>query len=88
MRPDFGCGIHDLVFAAVYGPARRRRSRRRCATRCAPTRPRIERPARDGRHRRLADGGCLDVVIDYEVRATNQPGNFVYPFYFRESASR
>ena len=29
--------------------------------------------------------GRLDVEIDYRVRATNQTGNYVYPFYFREA---
>ena len=28
--------------------------------------------------------GRLDIEIDYRVRRTNQPGNFVFPFYFRE----
>ena len=28
--------------------------------------------------------GLLLVSIDYRVRATNQSGNMVYPFYFRE----
>ena len=28
--------------------------------------------------------GHLDVAIDYRVRTTNQPGNSVFPFYFKE----
>jgi phage baseplate assembly protein W len=31
-----------------------------------------------------AADGTLLVQIDYRVRATNQVGNFVFPFYFRE----
>ena len=30
--------------------------------------------------------GYLKVEIDYRVRTTNQPGNYVYPFYFKEAA--
>ena len=86
MRPDFGCGIHDLAFAAV-------------STQVVA---RIETTVRDALRTHEAridvrrvqvktaqlDLGRLDVEVDYEVRATNQPGNFVYPFYFQESASR
>ena len=28
--------------------------------------------------------GKLEVEIDYRVRQTNQPGNCVFPFYFKE----
>ncbi len=28
--------------------------------------------------------GILLVLIDYRIRKTNQTGNLVYPFYFRE----
>jgi len=31
-----------------------------------------------------AADGLLIVSIAYRVRATNQSGNMVYPFYFRE----
>ena len=85
MRPDFGCGIHDLVFAALTAQlvaADRDDGARGPAHLRGPHR----RPARERRTDRL-DQGRLDVVIDYEVRATNQPGNYVYPFYFRESAT-
>ena len=33
-----------------------------------------------------AERGQLEVSIDYRIRSTNQPGNFVYPFYFKEGA--
>jgi phage baseplate assembly protein W len=83
MRPDFGCGIHDLVFAAVSTQliARLRRE--------------VEDALRTYEARievlhvvvgtRSLDVGRLDVEIDYRVRATNQTGNYVYPFYFREA---
>jgi uncharacterized protein len=84
MRPDFGCGIHDLVFGAISTALLRR----------------VEREVEEALHRFEARGdllevsvdgagaerGRLDVSIDYRVRSTNQPGNFVYHFYFKEGA--
>ena len=86
MRPDFGCGIHDLVFAAVSAQVVAQIGTTvRDALRTYEARILVQ-DVRVGTAN-LARG-YLDVVIDYEVRATNQPGNFVYPFYFQESASR
>lgn len=86
MRPDFGCGIHDLVFAAISTQVMARiETTVRDALRTYEARIDVRR-VRVGADR--LDLGRLDVEIDYEVRATNQPGNFVYPFYFQESASR
>ncbi|MFC8130884.1 GPW/gp25 family protein [Streptomyces sp. NPDC057302] len=86
MRPDFGCGIHDLVFAAI--------TTQRIAEIAATVREALrDHEARiDVRDVRVDTGrldlGYLEVHIHYEVRATNQPGNVVYPFYFQESANR
>jgi phage baseplate assembly protein W len=83
MRPDFGCGIHDLVFAAVDTQliARVRREVED-ALRTYEARIEVLSVA-------VATGGLtvgrLDVEIDYRVRTTNQTGNYVYPFYFREA---
>ena len=84
MRPDFGCGIHDLVFAAVSTQliARIRREVME-ALRRYEARIDVEKIAVDTA--RLFDGR-LDVIIDYRIRATNQPGNYVYPFYFKEAS--
>ena len=83
MRPDFGCGIHDLVFAAVDTQLIAR-VRREVEDALRTYEARIEvlrvRVATAG----LAVGR-LDVNIDWRMRATNQTGNFVYPFYFREA---
>jgi Bacteriophage baseplate protein W len=82
MRPDFGCGIHGLVFAAVSTQliARVRREVED-ALRTYEARIQVLRVV-------VATGGLavgrLDVEIDYRVRTTNQTGNYVYPFYFRE----
>jgi uncharacterized protein len=86
MRPDFGCGIHDLVFAALSTQVTAQiETTVREALRAYEARIEVRAVTVSSRH--LAEGH-LDVAIDYEVRATNQPGNLVYPFYFRESATR
>jgi phage baseplate assembly protein W len=86
MRPDFGCGIHDLVFAALTAQlVAEIETTVHDALRTYEARIDVLRVSVDSTR---LDQGHLDVVIDYEIRATNQPGNYVYPFYFRESASR
>jgi phage baseplate assembly protein W len=85
MRPDFGCGIHDLVFAALTAQlVAEIETTVREALRTYEARIDVLRVSVDSTR---LDQGQLDVVIDYEIRATNQPGNYVYPFYFRESAT-
>ena len=84
MRPGFGCGIHDLVFGAISSALLHRVERevedalRRFEARIDLLEVRVNGAA--------AERGRLDVSIDYRVRSTNQPGNFVYPFYFKEGA--
>ena len=79
MRPDFGCGIHDLVFAPnspgtagqVIGEARRALVR---------WEPRIDVLEVDARPD-PAQPNRLLIVIKYQVRTTNNEFNLVYPFY-------
>lgn len=84
MRPEFGCGIHDLVFGAVNTALIAQIERdvqdalRNYEARIVVTNIQIDQS-------RLIDGR-LDISIDYRIRATNQPGNYVYPFYFKEVA--
>ena len=86
MRPDFGCGIHDLVFAAVTARlVGEIETTVREALQTYEARIEVQRVEVDAGQIAL---GRLDVIIDYEVRATNQPGNYVYPFYFQESANQ
>ncbi|WLA69199.1 GPW/gp25 family protein [Bradyrhizobium diazoefficiens] len=84
MRPDFGCGIHDLVFSAIdtalIGQIKRDVTD---ALRTFEARIEVLRVA-VGQGRVL--DGRLDIEIDYRVRTTNQPGNYVYSFYFKEAA--
>ncbi len=86
MRPDFGCGIHDLVFAAVSTQVITELSATvREALRTYEARIDVRRVDVDSSE--LSNGRLL-VIVDYLIRATNQPDNYVYPFYFKESASR
>jgi phage baseplate assembly protein W len=82
MRPNFGCGIHEMVFDALDSTAIQRirslveESLRRCEARIDVMEVVVEEtPSEQGR---------LIVEIEYRVRKTNQTGNLVFPFYFRE----
>jgi phage baseplate assembly protein W len=82
MRPDFGCGVHDLVFDTVD----------------VATLTRIEAAVRESLIKyeaRIevtsvradpfeAANGLLLINLEYRIHRTNQLGNLVYPFYFRE----
>jgi len=82
MLPDFGCGIHDLVFAE--------NDSRTIAlvvhlVREALTRyePRID--VLDVSAEATADSpNVLLIRVSYRVRSTNAIGNLVYPFYVTE----
>lgn len=84
MRPDFGCGIHDLVFDPVTAATGGRIA---SAVRDALLRhePRID--VRNVQVTPGGDGEVLMIGIDYEVRATNNAFNLVYPFYLEGGAA-
>jgi uncharacterized protein len=82
MRPDFGCGIYDFVFE----------------TNSALTAGRIEEEVRDAllffeprvdvlevQVQPDGNGEILMISIDYQVRATDNMFNLVYPFYLERS---
>jgi hypothetical protein len=87
MRPNFGCGIHELVFAAIDSETLQRvrstveEALRRCEARIEV----IDVAVDEGSA--LSDGSLL-IEVDYRVRKTNQVGNLVFPFYFREGGQR
>jgi phage baseplate assembly protein W len=82
MRPDFGSGLHDLVFASV-STAMIGLLESNVREALTTWEPRIEllrvEVAADEAHI-----GKLKVNIDYRVRETNREDNLVYPFYVRE----
>ena len=85
MLPDFGCGIHDLVFEANTATLRRIVEER---TRDALVRwePRID--VVDVRVETPPEArNYLLIRIDYRVRSNNALYNLVYPFYLNEGAT-
>ncbi len=83
MRPDFGCGIYDLVFEVNSATTAGRVAQ---AVRQALLlyEPRIDvldvQVKAEG-----TSGEVMLISIDYEVRATNNVFNLVYPFYLERS---
>jgi phage baseplate assembly protein W len=79
MRPEFGCGIHDHVFApADAGTAGRIGYEVR--TSLERWEPRIDVVNVDVTAA-PADNSTLYVDIQYSLRGTNDPRNLVFPFY-------
>jgi uncharacterized protein len=82
MRPNFGCGIHEMVFDAVDSTAIQRirslvdEALRRCEARIDVLAVNVDEAA--------TSEGKLVIELEYRVRKTNQVGNLVFPFYFRE----
>jgi phage baseplate assembly protein W len=82
MRPEFGCGVHELLFeantAALHGVVRDRV--RQALTRWEPRIDvldvRVEAPPEQL--------NLLLIRIDYRVRANNALYNLVYPFFLQE----
>jgi phage baseplate assembly protein W len=84
MRPDFGCGIYNLVFE----------------TNSASTAGRIEEEVKDAllffepridvlevQVQPDGKGEMLVISIDYQVRATDNQFNLVYPFYLERNSA-
>ena len=84
MRPDFGCGIHHLVFATI-SRATIGLFESRVREAIIKFEARIEVISLDVSTRE-ADKGKLEVRLTYLVRETNNEFNFVFPFYLTEGA--
>ena len=84
MRPDFGCGIRDFVFAPINTATLNlvENSVREALTLWEP---RIELVNVKISTEEVSEGK-LSVNIDYRVRSTNNRFNLVYPFYIKEGA--
>jgi len=82
MLPDFGCGIHDLVFAP-NSAATISSTVQTVRTALTKYEPRIDVLDINAE----AQGKNLLLIrISYRIRANNAIGNMVYPFYVREAA--
>jgi uncharacterized protein len=84
MRPDFGCGIYDMVFG-VNSSTAASEAAEEVRDALVSFEPRIDvlgvevSPGDDGE--------VLYISIDYQVRATNTVFNLVYPFYLEGSTA-
>jgi len=83
MRPDFGCDIHDLLFANVSA-ATAGRAQQAVNQALLRLEPRIDVTAVDVQTN--AAGNMLLINVEYEVRATNNVFNLVYPFYLQQGS--
>ena len=81
-RPEFGCQIHELMFAP-NNPTTAALSEHYCEEALLKWEPRIEdivvsaNPAQDQPNR-------LDIRISYLISDINEERNMVYPFYLRK----
>ena len=84
MRPDFGCGIYDLVFepndSTTAGNVAEAVSEA-----LLRFEPRIDVAAVDVRPGDAREVLLID--IEYQVRATNNVFNLVYPFYLEQGVA-
>lgn len=78
MRPDFGCGIHELTFTAIT-PSVNALVVQFVKDALNQWEPRIVVGAikvSPG-----ADNGFLEIDIEYTIKSMNSKKNLVYPFY-------
>jgi phage baseplate assembly protein W len=84
MRPDFGCGLQELVFAVndatTQGLAESEVEE--ALIRWEP-RIKVERVRAEPAGER---GEVLEIHVDYRVRSTDNRFNLVYPFYLDRGA--
>lgn len=84
MRPEFGCGIHELVFdannAALHGlvQANVQSALVRWEPRIDVLNVRVEAPPEQR--------NLLLIHVDYRIRANNAISNLVFPFFLIEGA--
>ena len=84
MRPDFGCGIYDLVFE-TNTPSTASKISQVVQEALLLFEPRIDVLNIRVESQFDSDGAKLLINIDYQVRATNNVFNLVYPFYLERS---
>ena len=85
MRPEFGCGIYDLVFEPGTASTASKVSQA-VQEALLLFEPRIDVLDVRVEPKFEPDGAQLLIDLDYEVRATNNVFNLVYPFFLEGSA--
>lgn len=84
MLPEFGCGIHDLVFEA-NNSVTRSRIVQQVREALVAFEPRID--VLDVESESAPETPNLLLIrINYRIRENNALGNLVYPFYINEGA--
>lgn len=85
MEPEFGCAMHDYIFAPNNANTRAVIA---AEVRAALIRwePRIDVLRVDATPH-LDTPNTLMIEVDYRVRANNAAGNIVYPFYVTEGSA-
>lgn len=86
MEPEFGCGLHDYVFAP-NDPNTRALIATEVRTALVRWEPRIDVLAVRAEPE-LDRPNTLLIEVDYRIRANNATGNLVYPFYLNEGPAR
>jgi Bacteriophage baseplate protein W len=82
MRPDFGCGIHELVFSSInVGTLGLIEANVLEALTLFEPRIDVVKVTASGKE---AEQGRVLVIIDYRIRITNNEFNLVFPFYLKE----
>ncbi len=79
MRPEFGCAIHEYVFAPM-DPTTSGLVSYHVTEALGRWEPRIKVESVQARPDTVFDG-CMLVDVNYTVRATGDKRNLVYPFY-------
>jgi phage baseplate assembly protein W len=85
MRPDFGCGIYDLVFEVNSASTAGRVAQ---AVRDALLLYETRIDVLDVQVKPAGGGAVMLISVDYEVRATNNVFNLVYPFYLERGEAQ
>lgn len=84
MQPDFGCGIHDLLFAP-NNPGTHAQAVAAVRQALVAHEPRID-VLSVVPETNAAEPSLLLIRIDYRIRANNAMGNLVYPFFITEAS--
>lgn len=78
MRPEFGCAIHDLVFAPINEATAGQVQHEVYAT-LERWEPRIQ--VEEVEVTAPPEAGVLHIDVRYTIRGTNNPRSLVFPFY-------
>jgi phage baseplate assembly protein W len=81
MRPRFGCNLKSLLFAPNNATTANL-ARFYVEEGLKTWEPRIQ--LEEIRVENHNEDACLFIHVRYRIRSSNEPGNFVYPFYLQQ----